>query len=186
MSFLTSPGARKKHLKERSVDVSSRLSAFMVDQQNLKTHLDDLVLEKDKMILRSLSDRLPEMAISVVLGISRDDLRQHGLFTVEKLAANIGATLTFRGGQALTVSQASVDAVKDALANAFHATRDARGVDRGRGHIKAMGDPVAHADPEPFIGQLDKCIDRIWRGDIAKKHDVHLVVSAYKYMKSLV
>lgn len=142
-------------------------------EETLRRH-NHLALGKDKLVLRSISDRIEETAICGVLGISRDEMQAHKLFTVAKLEAAVGKRVVTENGIEIDVSAAHVATVKRSVSDVCSCS-----VNRGRRHIRDLGDLEAHEDPKAYLPTVSAAIDHVFARDTAKVNDARSVVRAY-------
>lgn len=136
--------------------------------------LDSLELGRNKLILRSISDRIEETVICSELGISRLEMRVRGLFNVPRLEAYVGRDVWTPDGM-VPVTRQHVLRVKEVMAGV-----SSRAFDRGRGHIKRLGDMEAHGDPTDYLGDIDTIVANVFGRDADKVSDVTVVVDVYR------
>lgn len=157
--------------------LSTMITAQHARESALLSHVEKLALGKDKLILRSIADRIEELAICIALHISRTTMRERGLFTLAKLKAAIGKDIETGPGTTCRITQTHYD-----LADGIVSSESSRYVTRGRGHIKRLGDIEAHEDPTPYMDTIEDIIEHVFGRDKAKIDDVNAVVNAYLHV----
>lgn len=173
--------------KDKAKEAAKSMSDMIVSQHTRETEmetrlalLDNLILGKNKLILRSISDRIEETVICGVLGISRSEMRAKRIFTLDRLRAyrqrfkdnpHLVDSLHLTGDQV-----ADVELV---LGNALNS----REVTSGRAHIKRFGDLEAHEDPTVYLPRIDTMISSVFGRDPAKIRAVKAVVNMYEQLQ---
>ena len=183
------PAHMAKSIKESTVETSKNLTDVIMEQHlreetlsvrfsELERRYDYLARGKDILILRSISDRIEEMAICAVLSIDRDEMRKKKLFTLAHVKTRLGKHVKTFTGTTHTIVEADLETMETDLSR----LNSSRQMVEGRKYIKAFGDLEAHEDPEPYIEGIDACIRNVFR-EAEKQRAVRAVVNFYKILR---
>lgn len=133
-------------------------------------------LAKDKLVLRSIADRIEEMIVCSVLGIDDSEMRRKQLYTVRRLVKAAADNSSVKGPQGTRVHVTQEHAHRASAL--LQPLLQQRAFTRGRAAIKNLGDFEAREDPLPYLPSISKAVENVFTTD-ASKDDAREVIRSF-------